>query len=48
MDKEWADKVQEAVARLRTDPYAQAVAISQLKAEYVKARYNRDIKASDS
>lgn len=46
-DKEWVAKAREAVERTHTDPYAQSREISRLKAQYIKARYNKDIKISE-
>lgn len=47
LDREWVDKAKELVARTRTDPYAQSMELSRLKAQYVKARYNKDIKLAE-
>lgn len=46
-DEEWVTKAKEVVERTHTDPYAQSREISKLKAQYIKARYNKDIKVSE-
>jgi RecA-family ATPase len=46
-DEEWVTKAKEIVERTRTDPYTQSHEISKLKAQYIKARYNKDIKVSE-
>ena len=44
LDQEWVEKLKEIVARTHADPYAQSQEVSRLKAQYIKARYNKDIK----
>ena len=46
-DEEWAGKAKEIVNRTHTDPYLQSKELSKLKAQYIKARYNKDIKISE-
>lgn len=46
-DEEWVGKAREVVARTREDPYAQSQALGKLKAQYIKARYNKDLKIGD-
>lgn len=43
-DEEWVSKAREIVEQTRTDPYMQSKDLSKLKAEYIKARYNKDVK----
>lgn len=45
LDEEWVEKAKAIVDRTRTDPFAQSRELSQLKAGYIKARYNKEIKA---
>jgi hypothetical protein len=47
MDSEWVSKAQEVVSHYKTDPYVQSRELSKLKAQYLKARYNKDIKVSE-
>lgn len=46
IEKEWVEKAKKLVATTRTDPYQQVREINQLKAEYLKKRYNKDIKTT--
>ena len=46
-DEEWVAKAKAIVERTHTDPYAQSREISKLKAQYIKARYHKDIKVSE-
>lgn len=45
VDREWIDRALEAVERNHADPYMQSKEISRIKAEYIKARYNKEIKS---
>lgn len=47
IEKEWVQKAKEIVARTAHDPHMQNRAISQIKADYLKKRYNKDIKLSE-
>jgi hypothetical protein len=44
LDEEWVAKAKEVVAHTALDPYAQSRGLAQVKAQYLKARYNKDIK----
>jgi hypothetical protein len=44
IDQEWVDKASEVVERTHTDPYLESLELSKIKAQYIKARYNKDIK----
>jgi len=46
-DEEWVNKAREVVSRAQTDPYIQSDALSKLKSQYIKLRYNKDIKTSE-
>ena len=43
-DDEWVAKARDIVARYKGDPYMQSRELSKLKSQYVKARYNKDVK----
>ncbi len=45
IDREWIDKAREIVEITHADPYLQSREISRIKAEYIKARYNKEIKS---
>ncbi|HEY5667676.1 MAG TPA: hypothetical protein VIR03_00765 [Candidatus Saccharimonadales bacterium] len=44
VDQEWIGKAREVIERTHTDPYTESNILSRLKAEYIKARYNKEIK----
>ena len=46
IEKEWVAKAKEIVARTHGDPYVQNKEINKIKAQYIKKRYNKDIKQS--
>lgn len=47
IEKEWVDKAKEIVAQTAHDPYLQNKEMNKVKSEYLKKRYNKDIKQSD-
>lgn len=47
LDEEWVNKARDIVARTHNDPYLQSREISKIKAQYIKVRYNKDIKSND-
>lgn len=47
LDEEWVNKAREIVQRTHADPYLQSKEISKIKAQYIKVRYNKDIKSSE-
>ena len=48
IEKEWVDKAKQIVERTKDDPYEQNEAMSKMKNDYLKKRYNRDIKMRDN
>lgn len=44
VDQEWTNKAREIVEKNRTDPYLLSREISKIKSQYIKVRYNKDIK----
>jgi len=44
LDQEWVTKAREIVLRTHSDPYLQSKELSKIKAQYIKVRYNKDIK----
>lgn len=48
IEKEWVDKAKQVIAETRTDPYKQVRALHALRADYMKKRYNKDIKLPDA
>lgn len=47
LDAEWVNKAKEIVERTHTDPYLQSKELSRIKAQYIKARYSKEIKVSE-
>lgn len=46
-DEVWVNKAREVVGRTHIDPFLESKELSKLKAQYIKARYNKDIKTSE-
>lgn len=44
IEKEWVEKAKEIVERTRHDPYLQNREMTKMKADYMKKRYNKDIR----
>lgn len=47
IEKEWVEKAKQIVDHTRDDPHEQQRALAQMKAEYMKKRYNRDTKSGE-
>jgi hypothetical protein len=47
IEKEWVIKAKAIVEQTRYDPYRQNKEINRVKADYIKKRYNKDIKISE-
>lgn len=47
IEPEWVKKAEEAVAAHREDPRAEESAVEELQRDYLKTRYNLDVKSSD-
>lgn len=47
IEKEWVMKAKEIVERTKQDPYVQNKEVEQMKADYMKKRYNKDIKLTE-
>ncbi len=48
IEKEWVEKAKHIVDQTKDDPYKQQQAISTFKADYMKKRYGKDVKTTDS
>jgi hypothetical protein len=44
IEKEWVSKAKAIVEQTKHDPYQQNQAMTKVKAEYLKKRYNKDLK----
>lgn len=47
IEKEWVLKAKQIVEQTRDDPFRQNAEMHKIKAEYIKKRYNKDIKLVD-
>lgn len=47
IEKEWVEKAKEIVEHTQDDPYEQQKALSAMKTDYMKKRYNRELKEDD-
>jgi hypothetical protein len=48
IEKEWVERAKQVVEHTAGNPYEQQRAISQMKADYMKKRYNKDIKLPEA
>ncbi len=46
IEKEWVQKAKDIVSATHGDPFAQNKEINKIKADYIKKRYNKDIKVA--
>lgn len=46
IEKEWVMRAKHIVEQTKQDPYTQNKEVTKLKAEYLKKRYNKDVKLS--
>jgi hypothetical protein len=47
LDREWVIKARNIVERTHTDPFMESSEISKVKADFLKSRYNKDIKLAE-
>jgi hypothetical protein len=47
IEKEWVDKAKQIVQRTKHDPHQQNQEMNLMKADYLKKRYNKDVKLSE-
>lgn len=47
IEKEWVVKAKEIVQRTKHDPYVQTQEMGKVRADYLKKRYNKDIKVTN-
>ncbi len=46
IEKEWVNRAKVIIAKTKDDPHLQNEEINKYKADYIKKRYNKDIKVS--
>lgn len=47
MDEPWIAKAKEIIMQTRDDPYRQSRALSKLRADFLRARYSKEIKVTE-
>lgn len=47
IEKEWVEKAKQIVEQTKDDPYKQNQEMTKMKSDYLKKRYNREIKVSE-
>lgn len=47
IEKEWIVRAKSLVEQTKDDPYLQNKEINKVKADYIKKRYNKDVKVSE-
>ena len=47
LDEEWVAKAKAIVERTKNDPYAESKELSKAKADYLRVRYNKQIKVAE-
>lgn len=47
IEKEWVDRAKRIVEHTRNDPHQQTKEMNAMKADYLKKRYNKDLKLSE-
>jgi len=48
IEQVWIDKAKTVVAKTQDDPYEQKNAMSQVKAEYIKTRFNKTLRTDET
>jgi hypothetical protein len=48
IEKEWVLKAKQIVEETKNDPYAQNQEMNRMKADYIKKRYNKEVKLEES
>lgn len=47
LDEEWVNKAKAIVDETKSDPFLESRELSKVRADYLKSRYNKDIKVSE-
>ena len=48
IDPVWINKTKAVISQTRNDPYEQKVQMSKVKAEYIKKRFNKQVKLDEA
>ncbi len=47
LDEEWVNKAKAIVEKTKADPYVESKELGKVKAEYLRIRYNKQIKVAE-
>jgi len=47
IEKEWVNKAKQIINQTKDDPYTQSRELNKVRADYIKKRYNKDMKLSE-
>ncbi len=47
IEEEWVHKVKQILVKTKGDPFRQTQAVAQLRSDYLKKRYNKEVKLSE-
>lgn len=47
IEKAWVDKAKEIVSKTKNDPFVQNKELNRFKADYIKKRYNKEVKLAE-
>jgi hypothetical protein len=47
IEKEWVVKAKQIIGKTKEDPYTQSRELNKMRAEYIKKRYNKDVKLAE-
>jgi hypothetical protein len=47
LDQEWVDKARDIVEQTKGDPFTQSMELNKVRAGYLKARYNKELKVRE-
>jgi len=47
LDQDWVDKAKDIVEKTKSDPFTESRELSKIRADFLKSRYNKQIKAHE-
>lgn len=47
IEKEWVEKAKDIVEKTKSNPFQQQKELAKMKADYLKKRYNREVRPAD-
>lgn len=48
IEKEWVEKAKQVIGKTRSDPFTRKNEVSKIKADYIRKRFNKQIKSDDA